>query len=451
MNFVKKNYPLFIFFLICFLYLFDSFFNIYLDSKRNIAFIIILFLIIFAYLYFKKFRVFILISAITILAFDTSFNLFFQDNFPNIKIKPLIKNSVQKSGLYINDWPYFKFKPNIIAKSYGDRGEDCLYEWKTDNLGFKNIEIKKNYEFIFLGNSYVEGLCAAIDETASYYLTKKNIPTYNLGVQGWSDKQAIKALRIINENKINFNGVIFGYLSNRFLREKNLLDLDKPVQGGGLGRVMEVELRGGKSFFVTREILQNIFMLDQNKFNWSREFSQVNLESFLKEKKVKLRDKYKDTEIPQYYIPPIIRRLEMANINFENNELIKISNKSILDLAKKLQFENKKFIIFHFAFRPDVFGHIIYEDGYICNTDYYEAVKIINENLKGVDYIYLDIFDEAVKLTEKWIENRDYSNFIWKYKDGHYSKLGNKLVADTIENYLNDGKMPTKEYLKFCN
>ena len=52
-------------------------------------------------------------------------------------------------------------------------GKIAFTNGKTDNLGFKNIEIKKNYEFIFLGNSYVEGLCAAIDETASYYLTKK--------------------------------------------------------------------------------------------------------------------------------------------------------------------------------------------------------------------------------------------------------------------------------------
>ena len=107
-------------------------------------------------------------------------------------------------------------------------------------------------------------MCSKVDETFSYYLSKKNIDTYNLGVQGWSDKQAISALKIIENENINYNGVIFGYLADRFDREKNFLN--KPEPAGGLGKIIKTELRNGKSFFATREIIRKLFKF--NDFNF---------------------------------------------------------------------------------------------------------------------------------------------------------------------------------------
>ena len=94
-------------------------------------------------------------------------------------------------------------------------------------------------------------------------------------------------------------------------------------------------------------------------------------------------------------------------------------------------------------------GHIIYNKGYICSTDYYEVVKRVRKNLIGTDAIILDFFEASVELTEKWIKTRDYGDFIWKYKDLHYSKVGNKL-SNIIEDYLINGNKGSLEYLKNC-
>ena len=437
-----------LFCLILFFYFTDSILNISLLSKRNLLFLIIIFIFILIYFLNKKYREVFLIKITTIFLTDIFYNIFLQDKFPNIKIKPLIKNSVQKSAMYLSDWPYFKFKPNITVQSYGDRGEDCIYKWVTDDLGFKNNEVKKNYSFIAIGNSYVEGMCSGINETFAYYLSEKNIPTYNLGVQGWSDKQSISALNIIEKENINYEGIIFGYLQDRFVREGNFID--RRVQKGGLGRIIEVEFRKGKSFFVTREILQNIFNL--NKFNWRKEFSEVSIKNnFIENKNIKIREEYADLNLPLNYIPTTIRWTETANIDLNSDKRIDISNKAIFKLLKKMDSENKKFIIFIFPLRTDVLGHIIYEDGYICNTDYYMAYKRIHNNLKGNgNYIFLDMFDNSVELTKQWIKNRDYDNFIWKYKDPHYSKIGNRLIANMIEDYLINKNKGTKKYLKYC-
>lgn len=446
-NFLKfKNY-LIIFFLISVFYLYDGFFNISLDSKKNLLFLFLLILFIIIYFFTPKIRQFFLISLTTVFLFDVGFNLFLQDYFPAIKIKPIIKNSVQKSTLYLDHWPYFKFKPNIIAQTYGDRGSDCVYKWKTDRLGFKNLDVKKNYSFIALGDSYVEGMCSKIDETFSYYLSKKNIDTYNLGVQGWSDKQSISALKIIENENINYNGVIFGYLSDRFDREKNFLN--KPEPAGGLGKIIKTELRIGKSFFATREIIRELFRF--NDFNWSAEFTLRDSKAYLlKQTKIEIKEEYKDLKIPLHYSPTIVQWSELANIDHNNNELIDISNESIKKIANKMKTQNKKFIIFVFPLRSDVLGHIIYNEGYICSTDYYKAVKRVQKNLIGTEAIILDFFDGSVELTKKWIKTRDYNNFIWKYKDPHYSKVGNKLVSNSIEDYLLNGNKGSLDYLKNC-
>lgn len=447
-KFLKKNYLSIIFFLISFLYLYDGITNIPLASKKNLLVLFSLIIVVIIYFYVPKIRQTFLICIATIFLFDVSFNLFLQDRFSAIKIKPIIKNSVQKSTLYLDNWPYFKFKPNIIAQTYGDRGNDCIYKWKTDRLGFKNLSVKKNYDYIAVGDSYVEGMCAQINETFSSYLTEKNINTYNLGVQGWSDKQAISALQILEDENINYNGVIFGYLNDRFYREKNFLD--KPEPAGGLGKIIKTELRVGKSFFVSREIIQKIFKF--NDFDWSREFNLTSPNLILAEQtKIKLKEEFKNLKIPLNYIPYTKQWSEINNIDLKNNKLIDISNRSILNLAKKLDKENKDFIIFIFPLRSAVLGHIIYEDGHICNTDYYQAVKRVQKNLKGTNTIYIDFFDESVELTKKWIETRDYKYFIWKYKDPHYSKVGNQLVSNSIEKYLLDGDKGSSDYLIACN
>ena len=385
-----KNY-LIIFFLISFLYLYDGINNISLVSKKNLFFLFLLILSIIIYFFAPKIRHFFLISLTTIFLFDVSFNLFLQDYFPAIKIKPIIKNSVQKSTLYLDDWPYFKFKPNIIAETHGDRGSDCAYKWKTDKLGFKNLKVKKDYSFIAVGDSYVEGMCSSIDETFPHYLNKKNIDTYNLGVQGWSDKQALSALNIIENENINNEGIIFGYLADRFNREKNFLN--KKEAAGGIGKIIEIELRTGKSFFVSREIIQKLFKF--NDFNWSEQFAFTSIKTKLsKQTKIKIKKEYKDLEIPLNYIPSIYQWSEIANIEHNNNKLIDISNESIKKIANKMKIKNKKFIIFVFPLRSDVFGHIIFNEGYICSTDYYEAVKRVRKNLIGTEAIILDFFEE---------------------------------------------------------
>ena len=42
---------------------------------------------------------------------------------------------------------------------------------------FKNLKVEDDYDFVTLGNSYVEGMCAGIDETIAHYLSKNMVKT----------------------------------------------------------------------------------------------------------------------------------------------------------------------------------------------------------------------------------------------------------------------------------
>jgi hypothetical protein len=444
-----KKIFLIIFILLCLIYLIDSILVYSIHSKRNILFILGVVFSALLCLFVKKTREILFIGIISIFLFDIFFNIFLQDKFSNIKVKPLFKNSIQLSADYLDDWPYFKLKPNIIARTYGDRGEDCVYEWKTDRLGFKNFEVKNEYDFVTLGNSYIEGMCVNIDETIAHYLNQDQISTYNLGVQGWSDRQAISSLKFLEEENITYKGVIFGYLADRFSREKNFLN--KAEQKGGLGVIINNDLRNDKSYFVSRQIFQSIF--SKNKFNWKKQFSEMNVNK-IKDNysyEINIKDKYKNLKLPLNYFPNPIPWSVEYGIDLNNNKLIDISNDSILDLAKKLEGQNKELIIFIFPLKNDVIGHIIYEDGYICGSDYYNAYLRIHNNLKNTNYVFIDFFDQAVELTKKFIDTKNYDYFIWKYKDPHYSKIGNKMVSNSIKDYINYGYKGSSKYLNRCN
>lgn len=449
---VKKffSYAINLFFLIiCFGYFIDSISVFSFHSKRNILFLFGLILLILIFIFIKRSREVLIISIISVFSFDLIFNFFLQDKFQNVKVRPFLKNSIQLSAEYLNEWPYFKLKPNIIAKTYGDRGDDCIYEWKTDRLGFKNLSVENDYKFVTLGDSYVEGMCTGIDETIAYYLTQKNVKTYNLGVQGWSDRQAVSALKLLKINNITYDGVVFGYLADRFNREANFLN--KTEQKGGLGVIIDNDLRKDKSYFISRQIFQSIFSM--NKFDWKKQFKEFNLKNFENDlpDNIKIKEEYKNLKLPLNYFPNPIPWTLKYNIDLNDNELINISNKAILNLAKNLNKENKTFIIFIFPLRSDVIGHIVYENGFICTTDYYNAYLRIKKNLINTDYVFIDLFDEAVELTNKFLNTRNYDDFIWKYKDPHYSKTGNKLVANSIKSFIDDGNTGTKKYLEYCN
>jgi lysophospholipase L1-like esterase len=117
--------------------------------------------------------------------------------------------------------PFFTFKANSEVRSMGERGDDFVYQWKTDRFGFKNAPQLADQPSmaVALGDSFTEGMGVATQDTWPAKLTTLGIPTYNLGVQGYSSSQMLGAL-VLHGLAFKPRYCLIGYTGTIFSREE---------------------------------------------------------------------------------------------------------------------------------------------------------------------------------------------------------------------------------------
>ena len=131
---------------------------------------------------------------------------------------------------YLDESPYVKFKANTTIKSQGHRGTDrqFVYEWETDDLGFKNlydVAHKDKVDIVAIGDSFTEGMGVATDKIWSSILTANGYSTYNLGVQAYAPIQLEGSLRKYGIN-LKPDYIIIGYTRATFQREGAFFNMD---------------------------------------------------------------------------------------------------------------------------------------------------------------------------------------------------------------------------------
>lgn len=133
---------------------------------------------------------------------------------------------------YLPDSPWVKFKPlTAVRDLYAD--QDMEKGWLTDTLGFKNErDIASRPELVALavGDSFTEGMGVAVDKTWTALLTRQGYPIYNLGVQAYAPVQLVGALEQFGD-RFRVKLVIFGYTPGFESRNESFVR-SKPGQGG---------------------------------------------------------------------------------------------------------------------------------------------------------------------------------------------------------------------------
>jgi hypothetical protein len=123
--------------------------------------------------------------------------------------------------------PFAKPYPNVdvlIPGYYGPK-DTFVYEWHSDRRGFKNLpEIARRdqVDIIALGDNHTEGVGVAIEDTWATCLTRKGLPTYNLGVQGYAPTQFLGAYEHYGR-ALRPKWVVVGLFANAFRREEFFL------------------------------------------------------------------------------------------------------------------------------------------------------------------------------------------------------------------------------------
>ena len=415
-----KNIYLYTIIIIYFYYVFLHFLliNIYSEiDKLLFAILVITLFLFFLYniLEFKKFliiKTYINIFILIFLSTELFFTLF--KNFAPLKTVPHLffkNNNKVVESLSVNPW--YKFKSNTVIYSKFYRGDDFIYFWKSDELGFKNlpgISQDNNVYAIALGNSFTEGMGNRIKDTWPTLLSqkiKKNI--YNLGVQGYAPIQFEGTFNLLKD-KINFEKIFIGHLSGIYKRNKKYtLDKIKSATGG-------IEyIRVDKGSIYTVQIIQYCMDYFKHKFIEpslnKKEFKNYN--SILREKKL----------VEKYSQHVSLNKLSKADLENDSDWINTVI--SYVRIAEWAKQNNKELYIILFPHRSQVYFPDI-----VSSTFDLEKELIIS----SLESYNINIIDLKIPLIEYTKKNQDKLPYF--LTDGHLSKFGNEVVSEEISRIL---------------
>ena len=345
---------------------------------------------------------------------------FFVGIFNHVAISPIKfkLNNIQRSNVDTLDLsPWYKFSPQSKISSIGERGDDFVYSWTTDFLGYKNFDIsnkKNNYKFLALGDSFTEGMGVSIENTWTNIITTKyDVSTYNAGVQGYSASQFLGTLDYL-QDKLNFDGIIIGHLPTIYQREINYVSRPDKATGG-------------------------IESIRVNKLNRGLVFPQILKASAVYIKTILNKDIYtivvNNNEKFNKYIPEIVK---LENIdkkhNLKENDRWMSLVKSYRKIAEFCIANNKTLVLVAFPMRYEVyFPHNTRGLRSHLEDQYYVEYVLLKEELSGLGIKFVDSYPMLNSYSNDALDHE----LPYLIKDGHLSKYGNDIVAKLIFSNLN--------------
>lgn len=414
--------------------------------KRSTFYFFLLFLILFCLLsivtiklsfsvfkYLNNFQ----LSLFSILFFFLLLELLFRSApslFPqeirNYVFTEDINKAKEKMVEYLNESPYVKFKPNVIIRSQGYRGnsQQFAYEWKTDRLGFKNLEFvtkQEQVDIVAIGNSFTEGMGVDTDKIWPSILTENGFLTYNLGVQGYAPIQFEGSFKNYGL-RLKPEYVVIGYFSGIYAREsaflKNKDEIGKENKfTGGIQSIIESEKRG--------EIKLQVKYLSSALF-----LSTVGLRL-----KVRLfiKNYFSDISVSKAFKSS---QFEINNIHKENmtNEIISKSKswentlKAFINIKRMSDDINAKVIILYFTGKGE--SYFEKATGEKMPERYFAKVEsdLLQEFANDNNIKFINISERIRNYVNNLPNDFDVDLLPYLVNDGHMNNIGHGLVAQEI-------------------
>ena len=309
---------------------------------------------------------------------------------------------------FLKEAPFVKFKPNVIVRSQGSRGNDFTYEWQTDSLGFKNIQnsdtLNSHFDYIALGDSFTEGMGVSIDDTWTSKVNQRSeIKIYNAAIRGYSASQ-MNATYLNIKDKISHDGIIIGALPTIFSREKIFDSYENASLGTGGIRSIASGNVGTENSFLTGLIRALKKFSSQKTLLISRD------------------NRNYITEIPESFHNRDSLAMNIYWKKYVDN-LIKLSNSALSS--------GKEVVLIQYPHRHEIYfetDDLGVND--IKQVDYYIELELLKEALPK-NVTILDMFPH---IKDAWTSDRRIMYFI---KDGHMNEKGQDLVSDFIISNLN--------------
>ena len=336
---------------------------------------------------------------------------------------------------FLDESPFVKFKPNTVIRSQGYRGseEEFIYEWRTDRLGFKNLEKianKESVDIVAVGDSFTEGMGVATDKTWCSILTVNGYLTYNLGVQGYAPIQLEGSLKKYGL-RLNPKYIIIGYCGGTYGREITYFDKNNVIKnrrfGGGIQSIVNAQA-SGEIRWQARHFISAIYLLTRSKILY--DFSTFILKLTHSEIIIKNLRQYKDEILVIENDIYEINKLRQEPEEW-NRTLSAFTN--IISMAKAI---NAKVILLYLPHRGEVYYKKVM--GKDLPKLYFEGFEagLLKQFANDNNIIFLNPFDRMVNYVDNLSSYASDDEYPYLKIDGHLNNCGNILVAEEVLTYL---------------
>ena len=286
-------------------------------------------------------------------------------------------------------------------------------EYTSDRFGFNNDDSLYDHieiDFLFIGDSFTQGMCVNYNDTFQGNFNKKNFKTISLGYGGNGSLLEYATLREYID-VIKSKSIVWFYTEN---------DIDEME--------LEIKIKFLKKYLVDENYSQKLFnkqvLIDKIQSNNLKKIieNQEKLESlFIDLKSIKILNILNLKNIKnlirvnfQVYLPVAQKKTSDENFKIFSEIILKASN-----LAKE------KNANFYFVMLPLYPGVIEVTDERYYN---YEKVK---EIIRGLEINLLDLSDEMFK------KEKNPKKFFPFEIAGHYTDEGYKLATEIILSKIN--------------
>jgi hypothetical protein len=332
----------------------------------------------------------------------------------------LLFNSHFKKNVYERNKNYlYNFKKNLNVKNYNYGYKNyqlCTNEFGAIDSCNKQNPNKKKIDYVFIGDSFVEGLGIEFEDTFFGLLKERNTDSsfLNLGVSGYSPSIYYHKLKFFYEKGFKFSEVFV------FLDTSDIFD--------EIYRYRENE-KNELTFLLTNDEINNL--LDKKKKIIKDIHSNFPGSFFLLSNIIKLLPNF--DYLQNYYLNLMVNHSFGEWVNSEGNLYPKNKlndslkkNSVFVEKIVKIANENKSKITFVLYPWP---GQL--SKGELNNlynrywTDFFENKKINYINLNST------FFDMLKKYNSR--------DLIFKYYipgDVHFNIIGHKLIFEIINNAL---------------
>jgi hypothetical protein len=324
---------------------------------------------------------------------------------------------------YLDESPYVKFKPLVVARSQGNRGTDrqFAYEWKTDRLGFKNADEildGRPVTAVALGDSFTEAMGVATPNTWPAVLTRLGYTTYNFGVQGYAPVQMEGTLRRYGL-AMKPKYTIVGYTGTIYDREKAFFTSAQAPRGqkftGLNSSVGVLEVRGASTQVTTAVLL----FLQRRWINLHDEIS------------VLINKTRNPDSLYQRYAAEMRRAEEVTTTEAIAKDPAFLSALGAVSRIKTMSDQiHAKVLFLYFPHR----GEVYYQraTGKKLPANHFEAVeaRVWKESCEALGIEFLDITDRIRNYVNRLDKNAAVSEYPFLETDGHMSARGQELIAE---------------------